>query len=212
MNLQNLYDQLTTGELAQVSMSNNSKGFTVENQKRILPQINLGLTALHTRFLLRERRVTFNKREGVHIHHINDASFLRLEKVTSPSGATISIDREDRKESVFMDSWNEVRFPAELAEGAYELVYRIDHDKIKPEWIDLLGAEKIALPIPSNMLYPLGLFIAGQLLTPMGFDGEMHEGNNYVKKYEMAVRELEERGFKRQIEIETPNFENNGWV
>ena len=55
MLLSDLFEQLTYGELSQLEYSGvDDEGFTVNDYKRVIPHINLGLAELHKRFLIRE--------------------------------------------------------------------------------------------------------------------------------------------------------------
>ncbi len=59
MLLSEIFDQLTYGELTQLELAGaNEEGILVENHKRIIPHVNLALTELHKRFLIREEEVT----------------------------------------------------------------------------------------------------------------------------------------------------------
>lgn len=58
MYLQEIFDQLTYGELSQLSMGGGEAGVIDEsNYPRVLQHINLGLTALYKRFTLKEGRI-----------------------------------------------------------------------------------------------------------------------------------------------------------
>jgi hypothetical protein len=58
MTLQEIFDQLTFGELSQISIGGNEAGAIKETDyPRILVHINLGLTALYKRFSLKEGRL-----------------------------------------------------------------------------------------------------------------------------------------------------------
>lgn len=221
MTLQDLFDQLAIGELAQIGLSNQGQGIELENQKKILAHVNLGLAELHTRFHLREKTKLVRKRVGFSKYIIDDPVFTKLEKVFfrekdketgEYKNIELAIDQDGREDSVFTPTWNVLEIPDTLGEGDYLIKYRAKHDPLLKEWLDVLGADKIALPVPPTHVYPLELFIAAQLLTPMGFDGDMHEGNNYSMKFERACNELVNKGFRRQQETETHKFVNNGWV
>ncbi len=59
MLLSDLFDQLTYGELSQLEYAGaDNQGIMVEDHKRVIPHINLALTELHKRFLIREEEVT----------------------------------------------------------------------------------------------------------------------------------------------------------
>lgn len=58
MKLTEIFYHLSTGELSQLSIGGGTSGeISATNQDRIVAHLNLGLTALYTRFLLKERKV-----------------------------------------------------------------------------------------------------------------------------------------------------------
>lgn len=66
MTLQEIFDQLSHGELSQLSLGGSGDaGINESNWDRVLTAVNRGLTELHKRFLLREGRVALAMREGV---------------------------------------------------------------------------------------------------------------------------------------------------
>lgn len=218
MTLQDLFDQLAVGELSQVAVS---EGGTIglENQKKLLPQINLGILELHKRFPLREQTITVNKSTDRNMTFgIDEPTFLKVEKVFGPDPRKPGcekeylIDKEGHPESVFIPVWNAVMIPRNLPNGHYRIQFRAKHDPIEVLWLEELGADRLDLPIPPTHVYALELFIASQFMTAMGFDGEMHEGNNYTNKFEQAINQLTLKGFHRQINTEADNFRDSGWV
>lgn len=61
MTLQEIFDQITYGELSQLSIGGEAAGVINENNyARIIPHINLALTALYKRFPLKTNRLTLN--------------------------------------------------------------------------------------------------------------------------------------------------------
>jgi len=65
MKLKEVFDQLTYGELSQLSIGGGEAGVINEsNYARVLAHVNLGLTALHKRFLLKEREVMLALQPG----------------------------------------------------------------------------------------------------------------------------------------------------
>ena len=58
MNLQEIFDHLSNGELSQISIGKQDAGVINSlNMEKVISNINLALTALHTRFNLREGRM-----------------------------------------------------------------------------------------------------------------------------------------------------------
>lgn len=74
MKLKEIFDQLTYGELSQLAIGGSEAGaIEAKNYDRILAHVNLGLTALHKRFKLKEGRVKLELQTGRTIYPINSA-------------------------------------------------------------------------------------------------------------------------------------------
>ena len=59
MTLQDIFDALSAGELSQISIGGQAAGvINKENRAKLLPHINMGLTALFKRFRLKEGELT----------------------------------------------------------------------------------------------------------------------------------------------------------
>ena len=121
MLLSDLFEQLTYGELSQLEYSGvDDEGFTVNDYKRVIPHINLGLTELHKRFLLREEEVTIRCYDHIETYildskyaasntestesykYIHDTSFepfrdnvLKIEKVFNEDGQEFHLNETD---------------------------------------------------------------------------------------------------------------------
>lgn len=66
MKLTEIFNALTYGELSHLNIGGaEGNGITQENQVRILSHLNLGLTALHTRFLLKRGELTLGLVPGL---------------------------------------------------------------------------------------------------------------------------------------------------
>lgn len=65
MKLSDIFEQLTYGELSQISMGGGEAGvINKSNYSRVLAHVNLGLTALYKRFPLKEGRLTLTLQTG----------------------------------------------------------------------------------------------------------------------------------------------------
>lgn len=72
MKLKEIFDQLTYGELSQLSIGGGEAGeIAPKNYDRMLAHINLGLTALYKRFPLKEGRLTLALQQGRLTYPIN---------------------------------------------------------------------------------------------------------------------------------------------
>ncbi len=86
MLLSDLFDQLTYGELSQLEYGGvDNEGILLENYKRVVPHVNLALTELHKRFLIREEEVTIRCYDHIETYILDPkyaATTCRPEPVT----------------------------------------------------------------------------------------------------------------------------------
>lgn len=74
MKLKEIFDQLTYGELSQLAIGGSEAGaIGPANYDRVLAHVNLGLTALHKRFNLKEGRLTVELQSGRTLYPINSS-------------------------------------------------------------------------------------------------------------------------------------------
>lgn len=74
MKLQEIFDALTQGELSQVNIGGNADGFIDDkNYNQMLTHVNLGLTALHTRFVLKLKCIELILLAGRSHYHLHSS-------------------------------------------------------------------------------------------------------------------------------------------
>lgn len=226
MNLQEVFDQLTYGELSQLSMGGGEAGVISEsNYPRVLAHINLGLTALYKRFPLKEGRVSVALVPGklLYTTAIVAPELLKIERVLTDGGDELALNDESDIYSVFTPVASSLRVPAiVISQSAdlpdwlkttnLELVYRANHPKVV-QGLGFFDPKRVHLQLPDSHLEPLLLFVASRAMTPMGvgqFEGQ--GGNNYYAKYEAACAQLETTNLKVDQGAQNSRLHRNGWV
>lgn len=147
MKLQEVFDQLTHGELSQLSIGGNEAGLiNPANYNRLVPHVNLGLTALYKRFPLKENRLMVelqNNRTVYPIHskyavssrtsrepvrYIKDSLAVpfkddihKIEKVLTTNGYEFSLNDEGKEYSLFTPSATVLRVPLDVVEQEMDL-------------------------------------------------------------------------------------------
>lgn len=152
MRLQEIFDQLSQGELSQIYTGQGLQGITHENVQRVAHAINTGLTALHTRFFLREERLklrlqpgrftypltskyaeeTLDSQESVrYIERSFDDNLLKIEQVFTDSGYELGLNDRDDPLSVRTPSMNILAVPKEIVEKARDLPDYLETDTLE---------------------------------------------------------------------------------
>lgn len=237
MILQDIFDQLSYGELSQLFVAGDTEsgGLREEDKPRMIAHIQLALSALHKRFLLKQKQLTISIQEGrstyvlkdsysLHneqsnelVKYIDDAEepfkndLLQVERVLDDKGNELALNDHTNPESIRTPAYDILIVPPDLETETLTVLYRADHPKINPIMGQYVSfQEEVALPV--THLEPLLYFVASRIMNPVGMDREFHEGNNYAQKYEMACQELERHGYQLNSHDSNHKFRNNGWV
>lgn len=147
MKLQEIFDQLSAGELIQMSIGGQEAGvLSPENYHLIIPHINLGLAALYKRFNLKQGRLTVLLQPGLQ-NYVLDAraavsytkpstypkyildsagapfkdDILKIEQVLTSEGIEYGLNDAGNIWSMLTPTSNTIRIPEELVDGSFGL-------------------------------------------------------------------------------------------
>lgn len=240
MKLAEIFDQLTHGELAQISMGGGEAGVIDEkNYNRVLSHVNLGLTALYKRFPLKEGRLTVALQPGKltyplssqyargsnqHILPSGDGVFdddiLKIERVYTDRYLELSLNDEAAPYGCFTPSATVLRVPsamvltvADTPDWVKSLTLEVVYRaKHKQLSLETYDPEDLEVELPYSHLEPLLLFVASRVNNPMGMTNEFNAGNNYAAKYEKSCLELETLNLRVDQGKQNDRLQRNGWV
>jgi len=217
MKLLEVFEHLSYGEFAQLSVGNpegeGEFGVTPETRHRLVSHINLGLTELHKRFLLREGRAQIYVVPGLRDYMVAADDILKIERVIA-EGQELLINDLDNPDAVQTTGYRSLHLPIGVVSPVLDVVYRADHPVLSARDAAQDPA-RIEVDLPRTHLEALLYFVASRILNPMGASGgrsEFHEGNNYTAKFEQACRILENGGYRISQEAEHSKFQRGGWV
>lgn len=235
MLLSEVFEQLTHGELAQLHIGGaENAGITRESYSAMVSHINLGLTNLYTRFLLKEgtlfiKRQTGkstyvlhskyqegNRRSPEAVRYIQEGTdfqddILKVERVYDEQGNELGLNNEGDDETLTTPSYNMLVVPTEAKVDVMKVVYRANHPRLNNEDSDIDPSE-VELELPYSHLEALLLFIASRVMNPVGMSSEFHDGNNYAAKYEHACQLLERQNLRVDKTSHNDRFHSKGWV
>lgn len=223
MKLQEIFEQLSAGEFSQLSIGGAEAGvIDATNYSKVLGHVNLGLTALFTRFNLKERRLTFPLQSDFDTYQLDLADMLKITKITTADDFELPLNREGDPYSVLTPALNMLRvpqcivdqgndLPEELKTDTLTVVYRANHRKLVLT-LGVLTPSTEEVDLPSSHLLPLLYFVASRVHNPIGMSNEFHAGNSYYAKYEAACQALETQG----VQVDRSNYNSRlyrgGWV
>lgn len=224
MKLSEIFDHLSYGELSMLNIGardDGEMGITPDNRHRVITHIMLGLTSLHTKFLLREAEADVYLAPGLVANTLDAADLLKIEKVTDPEGNELVLDDQSNPDSLFRSSRNVLVVPDHVQEALFKkemrkltVTYRADHLPIGLREA-AKEPERVEVDLPSTHLQALLLFVASRVISPIGVSGsqgQFHEGNNYAQKYEQACVELEAGGYQLTDYDDGAKFRGRGFV
>lgn len=237
MKLLEVFDQLAYGELSQVSLLDTTTGLMkVTKYPGLVGHTNLALTALYTRFHLKENRLILPLRTDQTSYSLNSVEdirveygaedfaddILKVEKVLTAAGVELSLNDSTDPYGCTTPSPTVLRLPLllvnkgpdlpdDLVTDTLEVVYRANHPKL-PYTSTGFNPATIELELPPSHLDPLLLYIASRVHNPIGMTNEFHAGNSYYAKYEAACARLENLGLEVDQGSQNTRAGRNGWV
>lgn len=235
MKLLEVFNQLTYGELSQISIGGGNVGEIAQrNYPAILSHMNLGLTQLYKRFslkqgelriatvtglttyLLSSKYAVSNTRSREPIKYILDSplapytdDLLKVEEVWY-AGEELSINNARDSFTVHMPSEKVIRLPTACV-GYVDVKYRANHPHLDVDTMTQ-DPEDLDIELPYSHLQALLLFIASRVNTPMGMSNEHHAGNSYYAKFEAECARLEAENVHVDKVVQRDHFREKGWV
>lgn len=233
MKLQDIYDQLAYGEFSNISWGHDldapEGGMPEEAFKKLVPTVQLGLTELHKRFLLREDEVTIplvaEKSTYILLRKVDaPESFAdnlnKIERVYGTVGGKsyeIPLNKRDNAASIRTSGFQTLIVPTDIKAAPWlkettelRIVYRADHPKISTA---VAGSAPLAVTIdlPGTYLEALLMYMASRVSNPKGASEGFHEGNNYAAKFEAACALLNSLNYAIDEDAEDFSVVSNDW-
>lgn len=233
MFLQEVFDQLTYGELSQTNIGGSSVGEIISsNYPAMVAHTNMGLTRLHNRFSLQTGEVIIQQYEGVTIYYLEKRftvsagtepikyiedgfgtpfkeNVIKIEEVFDELGNKYPLNDSNDEYSLFTPAYDRLQIPFPNATIAMSVMYRANHEKLSAIGLD---PETTELHIPYTLLEPLVYFIASRIFASRQTTEFGNESANWYGRYEAACRTLELYGVDNTDATSAVVFEQGGWV
>jgi hypothetical protein len=220
MKLSEIFTHLSSGELSQISLGKQFDGETPEkNYGYLISSINLALTALHTRFYLKEGRLKFLLTTEGTTYDLGRDDILKIEQVFTLEGEEISVNDYTNLYSCFTPSLGSLTVPEVLINKGPDLpealitdglrvVYRANHEIIPMD----LDPSTYEVVLPYSHLTALLYYVASRVHNPIGMINEFHSGNSWAAKYEAECLRLEQHNIQVDPRGSNARFSQGGWV
>ena len=222
MTLQELFRDLSHGELSNVALSVDGAGMiTFDQQPKIVGFTNQALKAIFTRFNLLERELVIDAVEHITSYalrpgqeYIQDTAsdpftgdVIRITAVYDELGVELPLNEPDKVLSLYTPSHNVLQIPTPEAGHSYFVVYQASHPVLVPGDLD----QEISLPIPLEA--PLRAHIAASVFRPMRGQEHQATADREMLRYEQLCQDIEQKGLvNRDPAPANSKFKARGWV
>ena len=220
MKLIEVFTQLSSGELSQIFVGQQIEGeITDKSASYLIPSIILGVTALHTRFTLKEGRVSFTLSTLGDVYNLQRQDIIKIEQVITQSGRELPLNNSADIYSCSTPTLGTLRVPMsiinkspdlpdDLITDSLEVVYRANHEIIS---VDVMP-EYYEVDLPYSHLLALLYFVASRVHNPIGMVNEFHAGSSWAAKYEQECARLELQNIQVDNGTDYDRISRNGWV
>lgn len=224
MTLQDIFDQLTHGELSQLSIGigGEGNGIAETNYAKVVSHINLGLTAIYSRFNLKERRLRFLLQPDSTTYQLSVVDILKITDVLTDADFSLSVNDPGDAYSCFTPSLTTLRVADSVAAQGSDLpdllktdgitvVYQANHPRLVV--VDgYIEPTMTVMEIPETHVQALLYFVASRAHNPVGMTNEFHAGNSWYAKYEAECERLTHHGYAVDRGTYNTRLQANGWV
>lgn len=243
MNLADVFTALTYGELKSLALGN----FCAEDFEsapdplhyaQVMSHIQLGLTELFTRFLLRTDILYVQQYEQIEIYSLtwpycatNVAStqpykyvldsaespfqdnVLKIEECYNEIGEPLLLNESTKNEageetSLFTPSFNTIQVPTAVSVNVMEVMYRANHPRLV--WTKGIDPATVEIDLPWGLLEALLHYVGMRAYSGINTDNNSAAGL-YWKKFEDSCERYKLNGLQVQPEVQNANFDARGW-
>lgn len=213
MNLDELYTDLSYGELSNLSMSGDMGGsISEESQPKIIRACNEGLTRLYSRFILKENDVLIELVDHITNYHLVQrfsrsvgdeeenyryimdlphepfkADVLKILQVYGDHGVEVPLNDAESYASVFTPQHNVLQVPRPVTGRSLSIMYQASHEKL----VDGDNEQEIFLP---DVLHgALRAFIAYKIYSQINTQEATAKAQEHLNQFEAVCTEAVEK-------------------
>ena len=189
MRLSDIFDALGSGELANLHLVENNT-IIPDKLPIVLNAINLALTDLHTKFLLKRELVKINIEPTIETYKITNGDFIEV----------LNSDMNGIQYSLLNPNTLYVKADKPTV---VTIEYKASHRKLTEE--DILEDSEVDLPL--SYLNALLYFIGSRMYVSVvnQLDGDLNESARYASMYQAELLTLTNQG------IDVDHLNNNDW-
>lgn len=234
MLLQDLYRDLSYGELSNLAMSNDGDGTIQEAQQpKIVRYTNEGLLALYSKFILLEKDLLIEQYEHITNYHLlkrfsqqgydpesedypyiidlNREPFsedvLKILAVYDSCGYARPINDNERADSLFSPQAKILQVPNPVAGEALSVLYQARHPEL------LVSEPEGEIILPDVLKGALTAFVAYKVYSHMNTENSSAKAQEHYMIYENICTNVVEMDMvSTSTSTTNSRFEKNGWI
>lgn len=236
MNLADLYQSLSYGELSNLAMAGDANGtIAVSARPRIVHYTNEALLRLYARFLLKEEDLLLEMHEDISLYwllprfavnyvpegpadtepvryilDLPEAPFrgnlIKVLSVFDSTGCKLPLNDDEQPLSLFTPQANLLQVPHPRPEGGLAVLYQARHPKIQ-------GDLEETIEVPEILLGALTSYIAYKVFSHMNTQDSTAKAQEHMAVYEAICAEAVEKDLvNTSISSSNARFHQRGWV
>jgi len=236
MKLQEIFTQLSSGELADIHMGGfDFGGIQASDNAMIIAHINLALMELHMRlpirlnkllllldpnknqYLLDKRHAKSNPTQG-YDKYIEDTAgldefkdeVLKIDRIyNSCTGKQLPLNDEHALFAFNTLNANTLQVPIDYPDDNILVSYRASTAYI-PEDADISTYE---VDVPRMYLLPILYFVGSRVFTNhIDGDGSSNTGVAFMQRFDLAIHNFKQSNLVTHVQEQSDKFHMNGWV
>lgn len=236
MNTQEMLNMLALGELSNLSLAEQGE-INVNSVPQIVQHINDGLLRLYTRFVLKERDVVIEMKDGITNYHLLKRyayteydpdnppeswdmpyildlhkepfkqDVIKVLNVYNSMGKRIPLNDPERPDSVFTPQSNVLQVPHNIQGDFLTLGYQCKHDELPS---DDLTKE---IELPEVLFGALRAYVAYRVFSNMSTGESTAKSQEHLMMYETLCQEVVSNDLvSTSLSSTNVRFDKAGWV
>ncbi len=234
--LADIFEQLTYGELKQVTMGGYGKGgISEEDFPELISHLNRGMIALYARFPIKENEVAIQQYDHITTYELNSKyslskndpsvaykyiidtvenpfqdNVMRIDTAYDELGAEVPVNDYNNTNSIYTPTYDSIQIPFPVGSNTTFIVYRANHINIPLNSTDT----SIEIDLPTVLVEALLSYIASRVhASRTSSESAIQESINLLAKYERICMEVEQKNLLRNAEIPTNvRIDTDGWA
>ena len=237
MKVPELLKELALGELSNLSMGETGV-INADKIPKVILSINGGLVKLHTKFLLKEKNLILELREGQTFYHFKkkfaytsydknnppaswnrphildmnkepfEEDVIKILSVYDQLGCKLPLNDLEDCRSVFTPQAEMLQVPSTMPIQMLSVEYQA-----KPKKIPDTEYEDVDVDIPAFLVQALRYFVGSEMYSQMNTQENIIKGQEYLMKFEEACQTAIDMDLVNTSSATTnTRFEKRGWV